>query len=81
LRRDCYSLLVLGQGTSNPELLVQAFRSRGVPFATERLLNPRIREVYGRDFVLVRPDLHVAWRGDHMPEAPESLVARVTGQA
>jgi hypothetical protein len=28
---------------------------------------------------LLRPDLHIAWRGDGPPEDPERLAAIVTG--
>ena len=34
---------------------------------------------YGADLVLVRPDQHVAWRGDGDAD-PEALLARVTGR-
>ncbi|GAA0423211.1 hypothetical protein Acor_73990 [Acrocarpospora corrugata] len=33
---------------------------------------------YGAALVLVRPDQHVAWRGDRV-EDPDVLLARVTG--
>ena len=29
---------------------------------------PALRELYEADLVLVRPDLHVAWRGARVPE-------------
>ena len=31
---------------------------------------PRLREIYGTDLLLLRPDLHVAWRGDRSPAEP-----------
>ena len=31
--------------------------------------------------MLVRPDGHVAWRGDALPDAPEALIDRVRGVA
>ena len=37
------------------------------------------RAVYGCDLLLLRPDLHVAWRGNRLPDAPERLAAMVTG--
>jgi hypothetical protein len=30
--------------------------------------------------VLVRPDGHVAWRGDALPDEPRALLRRVTGR-
>jgi hypothetical protein len=38
------------------------------------------REIYDRDLVLVRPDLHVAWRGDTAPEDARAVAATVTGR-
>ena len=29
---------------------------------------------------LIRPDQHVAWRGDAMPQNPDDVLARVTGR-
>jgi hypothetical protein len=38
------------------------------------------RAVYGCDLLLLRPDLHVAWRGNAAPAQPERLAAIVTGR-
>jgi hypothetical protein len=38
----------------------------------------RLRELCGADLVLVRPDQHVAWRGEQVEDA-EALLAEVTG--
>jgi hypothetical protein len=35
--------------------------------------------VYGFDYLLVRPDLHVVWRGNELPADPEKVVRIVTG--
>ena len=40
--------------------------------------SPR-RELYRRKLVLVRPDQHVAWRGDEEPAAPLDLIDCVRG--
>ena len=37
------------------------------------------RAIYGRDLVLVRPDLHVVWRGNAPPEDAVRLAAVATG--
>ena len=31
--------------------------------------------------VLVRPDQHIAWRGQVAPDEPDALIARITGAA
>jgi hypothetical protein len=35
--------------------------------------------VYGFDLILLRPDLHVVWRGNAPPDDPAALAAKVTG--
>ena len=36
----------------------------GLPLEVVNIDEPKVREIYERDLVLVRPDGHVAWRGD-----------------
>ena len=50
-----------------------------VPLEVCELDEPEVRELYERDFVLVRPDGHVAWRGDFMPDNPAGIIDRVRG--
>lgn len=40
---------------------------RGVPLREERFDDVALRALYERNYVLVRPDGHVAWRGDDVP--------------
>ena len=42
-------------------------------------VDTRARDVYGYDLILVRPDLHIVWRGNAMPGDPAALAARATG--
>ena len=59
--------------------LVEAAVARGVPLQVVDLgWAPALRDLYGADLVLVRPDQHVAWRGDQVADA-EELLAGVTG--
>jgi hypothetical protein len=41
--------------------------------------DPEIAKLYERRLVLVRPDGHVAWRGDTPPVDPLAVVDRVRG--
>ncbi|MGE5771475.1 MAG: hypothetical protein ACM3Z4_05435 [Hyphomicrobiales bacterium] len=36
------------------------------------------RDLYGCDLVLIRPDQHVAWRGNELTE-PDRLLAQLVG--
>ena len=59
---------------SKPRSRAAACRSR-----SWRSPMPEYAELYERRFVLVRPDGHVAWRGDTMPDDPLAVVDRVRG--
>jgi hypothetical protein len=59
--------------------LVEAAGRRGLPLAVLDVDASGMREIYRRKLVLVRPDQHVAWRGDREPAAPLELIDRVRG--
>ena len=54
-------------------------RASGAPLQVLEIESDAARAVYERDLLLLRPDLHVAWRGDAAPDDPGELAARVTG--
>ena len=51
-------------------------RALNVPLTVVRPEGVAVRELYGADLTLIRPDQHVAWRGDRWTEA----FAHVTGR-
>jgi 2-polyprenyl-6-methoxyphenol hydroxylase-like FAD-dependent oxidoreductase len=53
---------------------------KGVPLAVERIADAHIAALYERRLVLVRPDGHVAWRGDRLRDA-DRIVDTVRGAA
>ena len=59
--------------------LVEAAARRRVPLAVLDIEEPEARALYDRNLVLVRPDQHVAWRGDSEPVAPMELIDLVRG--
>ena len=54
-------------------------RNRSAPFDVRVVNDAPARDVYGCDLILLRPDLHVAWRGNEAPEDADHLAALVTG--
>jgi hypothetical protein len=40
---------------------------------------PEARDLYGKGLALIRPDQHVAWRAEMLPDDCDALIARVTG--
>ena len=43
--------------------------------------HPSLATLYAARFALVRPDQHIAWRGDHIGDAAEHILKTVTGMA
>jgi hypothetical protein len=58
---------------------VRAASERGVPFEVVDVRDEKARRLYERNLVLVRPDQHVAWRGDDVPSDALAVVDRVRG--
>lgn len=56
-----------------------AARAVGLPLAVLRVDDGEARALYAADLCLIRPDHHVAWRGD-ADIAPGPVLARVTGR-
>ena len=74
-----FVLMRLGADAPDSAALEAALARRGVPAAVAAIADRGICELYERRFVLVRPDGHVAWRGDTMPDDPLAVVDCVRG--
>ena len=59
--------------------LVAAAKGRGIPLTMLDVDDAQARSVYAKTLVLVRPDQHVAWRGDEEPNDPVDLIDLVRG--
>ena len=53
----------------------------GLPLTVLAIDNPELNALYERKLALIRPDHHVAWRGDTLPEDCDHLVDIVRGSA
>jgi 2-polyprenyl-6-methoxyphenol hydroxylase-like FAD-dependent oxidoreductase len=76
-----YSILKLGRTKADMRGLEEAIRARGAPVAVLDVPDRIAREIYGYDLILVRPDMHVVWRGNAPPEDAAEVAAIVTGHA
>src|SRR5436190_22778957 len=74
-----YTLLRLGRTNADTSALEKALRAFGAPLAVLDMPDDAPRQVYGHDLLLLRPDLHVVWRGNQPPEDPGNVAAIVTG--
>jgi 2-polyprenyl-6-methoxyphenol hydroxylase-like FAD-dependent oxidoreductase len=74
-----YTLLRLGDTQADAAALQRAFTALGASLQVLDLADERARDVYGYDLLLLRPDMHVVWRGNDAPTEPEKLAALATG--
>ena len=76
-----YCLIRLGRTRADTSSLARAFASIGAPLQTLDIPDQRPRDVYGCDLLLLRPDMHVVWRGNDAPSEPQMLAALATGHS
>ena len=74
-----YTLVNLSGDPNAGEGFERGFRRLSVPFRTLSVSSSAARKVYERDLLLLRPDMHVAWRGDEAPANADEIVARASG--
>ena len=73
-----FTLLKLGE-VAGLERLEAAARERGMPFTVFAPGDARLAGLYGARLALIRPDQHVAWRGDAPPDDAGGLLDAVRG--
>ena len=74
-----YVLLRLGSDAPPAAPFLAA--AAGLPLRTETITDPAIARLYQRKLVLVRPDGHVAWRGNTLPDDPRAILSHIRGQS
>ena len=73
-----FTLVVVDDADTAP--LERAASDLGVPLGVLKLRQPELSAIYERNLLLVRPDQHVAWRGDELPADPRALLELVVGR-
>jgi hypothetical protein len=66
-------------GAAGTGQVAAAARERGLPLTVPEISNSSAGDLYERRLVLVRPDGHVAWRGDEVPADPLAVIDTVRG--
>lgn len=61
--------------------LAAAAAERSMPLKIVDIREDHARTLYERDLVLIRPDHHVAWRGNTVPDRPGAILDRIRGAA
>ncbi|HWF12877.1 MAG TPA: FAD-dependent monooxygenase [Candidatus Acidoferrales bacterium] len=76
-----YTLLRLGGTKADTSRLERLFLEACAPLEVLDISNQRAREIYEYDLLLVRPDLHIVWRGNQFSDADAAKIAAIaTGQ-
>ena len=78
---DGYAILKLGSTKADATGLQRAIAAHGAPVRVLDVPDKVARDVYGYDLILVRPDMHVVWRGNAAPEDAAKVAAIATGRA
>ena len=74
-----FTLLQLGKTNVDTKPLELAFESLHAPLKKLAVDSKRAREIYGWDLLLIRPDLHVGWRGNLLPDDSLAAAKRALG--
>jgi hypothetical protein len=76
---DGFTLLVASGDLRDADEFGAAAASRNVPLKILRPLDDRLLDRYEARFALIRPDQHVAWRGNKLPADISKLLDCLTG--
>ena len=76
---ETYILLSLGTKPPDTTRIRKSFEATGAPVTEVRVESDRVRDLYGFDFLVLRPDMHVVWRGTQVPRNALEIVSIATG--
>lgn len=74
-----FALLRFSGAADLPEFR-EAAASAGIPYTAVGVDSPVAARLYERRYVLVRPDGHVAWRGDAAPADAAAVIGKIAGR-
>lgn len=81
LPTDGFTLLRLGHTTADISAMENTLRARGAPVTVLDVPEQTPRDIYGFDLILLRPDMHIVWRGNAPHSDTASLAATATGHS
>lgn len=74
-----FTLLKFGSPDTDTRAFEAAASAQNVPLDVVDIPEQAARDLYQCGFVLIRPDHHVAWRGDALPADASALMQQVSG--
>ena len=78
---DGYTILKLGKYQGRTADLERAIHSHGAPSSMLDVPDAAARDIYGHDLILLRPDMHVVWRGQDRSADSAKVAAIATGHS
>jgi 2-polyprenyl-6-methoxyphenol hydroxylase-like FAD-dependent oxidoreductase len=76
-----FTLLVTSDGPAADTARARESADRmGVPLSVIQPREAALKPLYGARYALIRPDQHVAWRGDVLPRQLDAVFARIAGR-
>jgi 2-polyprenyl-6-methoxyphenol hydroxylase-like FAD-dependent oxidoreductase len=76
-----FTLLKFGTADTDTASFEAAASAQNVPLDIVDIPEPAARDLYQCRFALIRPDHHVAWRGDALPADAAALIRQVSGNS
>ncbi|MEA3299024.1 MAG: FAD-dependent monooxygenase [Pseudomonadota bacterium] len=61
-------------------LFAETASHMGVPLTVVKVVEDQAKAIFKKRYILVRPDQHIAWSGDDLPDNCEALLRKVTGR-
>jgi 2-polyprenyl-6-methoxyphenol hydroxylase-like FAD-dependent oxidoreductase len=74
-----FTLLRLGPRAPDASMMMAAAERQSIPLKVLDVPDSDARDLYERDLAIIRPDQHVAWRGNNSAD-PDRLFAQVVGK-
>jgi 2-polyprenyl-6-methoxyphenol hydroxylase-like FAD-dependent oxidoreductase len=75
-----FTILNLAQSKADPSPLAKAIQAHGAPATVLTVPDKIARDIYGYDMLVLRPDMHVVWRGNEPGDVTE-IAATATGNS
>tara|TARA_B100001758_G_scaffold89041_1_gene75853 strand:- start:731 stop:1456 length:726 start_codon:yes stop_codon:yes gene_type:complete len=74
-----FTLLVISNDISDANILICEAKNIGIPIKLLKINDQDVLNLYKNKYVIIRPDLMVAWRSDSIPNKPVDILNKITG--
>ena len=74
-----FTLLVFNEELNNARILISEAESIGIPIKLLKIDDHDAFSIYENKYVIVRPDLMIAWRSDNIPQNSIDILNKIIG--